>query len=89
MNVKDILTQARDLYAGSPNHVPSGCMLPSGTYCMISAVCSVEGKTWEEENEALDALYLVVDTESLVDFNVEHSTEEVLAAFDRAIESLA
>jgi len=50
--------------------------------------CWLDGASWAERNEALDALRAQIPEGGYVaDFNDDHTHDEVLALFDRAIEN--
>jgi hypothetical protein len=91
--VLDVLREARELYAANPSHAPYGCT-PGAEYCIVTACyaadCGYGGG-------ALDALKAAVDAtevdraefnKRIISWNAEHTTEEVLEAWDRAIASL-
>lgn len=83
-----ILRRARELYASAPDHTPIGQTPPEGCYCAVTAI-SAAAWLLLSSNEfigAVRAVMVVASTTSLVHYNATHSTEEVLAAFDRAIE---
>lgn len=80
MSLADDLRAARVCYAAAPSHAPLGETPARGTFCMISA-CYADGRSRAVE----DALLAATRTWSLADFNATHTTEEVLAVFDRAI----
>lgn len=92
MNVQEVLKQARAKYEHAPSHAPVDGTPAVGTVCVLSAVWRV---TDPLPNKALerDALEFLSDAvfaaggDSVVDYNANHTTEEVLATvFDRAIE---
>ena len=89
MTTADVLREARALYAAAPSHAVPGQSPKHDTECVMTAICAVttaEGAYWD----AVEALRRAVgDVDSLVAWNAEHSTAEVLAAFDRAIEACA
>jgi hypothetical protein len=82
----DILRHARDLYAYAPSHAPFRDAPEPGTHCIVTALITASNADVLSPayRAARDPLYRVIG-ESLPDWNAEHSTEEVLAAFDRAI----
>jgi hypothetical protein len=90
LTTHEILITARALYAASPAHTPSDEMPEPGTYCPLTAIDQVTSfhPSWSDA-KAVNALRDCIDAESIVQFNQDHSTEEVLAAFDRAIEATA
>lgn len=76
------LREARARYAAAPSHVPATSGPAVGTYCLVSSVSSSPDQ-WA----VLQSLRVASGgTMSLVEFNASHTTEEVLAVFDRAIE---
>jgi hypothetical protein len=82
----DILCRAREIYAAAPSHAPSSEFPDPGTYCVIFAIDrAVGGRAglWTAVHAVERAM--AGPTESCVEWNAEHSTAEVLAAFDRAI----
>lgn len=88
MDTVDILCRARELYASAPSHVAHPHLPPSGTYCAVMALAMVKGVGVRAvDTPAYDALVRAtgVSCGSVADWNAEHSTAEVLAAFDRAI----
>jgi hypothetical protein len=78
----DVLRAARDLYEQAPSHVPCGTRPVRGTYCVSTAIQASAGSAL-----VISAFTSVIGTHRLATWNAEHSTEEVLAAFDRAIEA--
>lgn len=80
-----VLCDARALYAASPSHAPSFQSPTPGTYCPIYALgVSVPfAADWPAGAEM--ALVRAAGTDRIPTWNAEHTTEEVLAAFDRAI----
>lgn len=86
--VKAELRAARERYGSAPSHAPAGQAVESGTYCAITAFTRHGYSHPVHTLAAVGALYRAIGFESsLVEFNAEHTTEEVLAAFDRAIEA--
>lgn len=78
----DILTAARKRYAENPSHAGVGDYPEPGTVCAVTAFAPVQESAWA----GIDALQDIVPSSSgLVRWNAEHTTEEVLALFDRAI----
>jgi hypothetical protein len=75
------LRKARALYASAPSHVGRYGCPEDNTYCIITAL---EEAGWIPGMRL--GLYAEIGAVSLIDYNAEHSTEEVLAVFDRAIE---
>lgn len=88
MTTADLLRAARALYAANPSHAALGEVVAPGTRCAIGAICLAEtrnpfpGVFAYAVSSLRDAVPFGA---SLVDFNAEHSTAEVLALFDRAI----
>jgi hypothetical protein len=90
------LRNARALYASAPSHAPDPEWPKPGTYCFLSAIekASLEVykvSPWKGGSNKLVELArrAVADLWGhgrLLDFNAEHSTDEVLVAFDRTIE---
>lgn len=93
MTTVDVLRKARGLYAASPSHALPDDIPKPGTDCVLTAlnkvVCDDSGRSLENYEAASDALVAAFGTDRLVEFNAEHSTEEVLAVFDKAIEAVA
>lgn len=84
----DVLRAARDLYAQAPSHAPKGEDLPAGRYCPLTAIGTASG-SYSLARPAENAFYEAVGWVGVVRWSATHSTEEVLAAFDRAIEAEA
>jgi hypothetical protein len=83
----DILCRARELYAAAPSHA-APCKSPEpGTRCVISALRDATGGWVGAHEGTLTALEAAMNNPlyGVVPWNAEHSTAEVLAAFDRAI----
>lgn len=100
MTVEDVLREARRLYAEHPSHAPSGHFPAAGTVCVVLAIDdALEDLTREDWTRDWEYLYngaqrafavaIGGDTQEIVAFNAEHTTDEVLAAFDKAIEAVA
>lgn len=87
MTVVEVLRKARELYAASPSHVPSGDVPTPGTVCAVTAIDRASGPGFIYCFEAEYALLRACGPWALgvVTWNAEHTTEEVLAAFDKAI----
>jgi hypothetical protein len=91
----DVLRAARDLYAQAPSHVRYPETPEPGTNCVLTAIWSAVERLLANyypryplsfsADEALRGA--AGHPASIVEWNAEHSTEEVLAAFDRAIEA--
>lgn len=95
MRTVDVLREARALYAAAPSHAPAGDFPETGTRCVVMAI----DKALTDDRTGRSAgNYLDVEREfakafggvpaDVVPFNAEHSTEEVLAVFDKAIEAV-
>lgn len=84
----EVLKTARALYADSPSHAPEFTMPEEGTYCMITALDAAATRT-EAASPAYRALVSALPRGErlLVTFNANHTTEEVLAVFDKAIKA--
>lgn len=89
MTVREVLIQARKLYAAAPSHAPVGYACESGKECMVTAVCNAGGDGDVEDAALLALSSLVEPSLGLARFNANHSTEEVLDVFDQAIEATA
>lgn len=86
LTASDILQSARDIYAAAPSHAPYGAPFPDDEHCILTAVdLAAHGEG--NYSEVVDRLIMAAGTDDLIDFNAKHSTAEVLAAFDRAIEA--
>jgi hypothetical protein len=89
-DVVDVLCRARELYASAPSHATELQFPEYGTYCVVTALSKAHrtGITPPDAyHSAFDAFVTVVGTGRLANWNAEHSTDEVLVAFDRAIEA--
>lgn len=85
MTTAELLRGARALYAKNPSHAGEGSLPEDGCECVMTALHAVA--EWSTD-DAYDALCDAAGIESgLVAWNAEHTTEEVLAAFDTAIEA--
>lgn len=92
----DFLTRARGLFENFPDHSPYGkCPVP-GCYCAVTALdrgwsSNSDDDTEEEAYKALAAgggFTLGTDWRAtIICWNAAHTTAEVLAAFDAAIEA--
>lgn len=103
MNATRLLVAARWVYISSPDHSPEGVRCPNGKYCPVLALEEVTSSSYGRETfrEALNALGVAAGLapeewpcvtgepyrQPVIRWNAESSTEEVLAAFDRAIEA--
>jgi hypothetical protein len=81
--VVEHLRKARALYASAPSHAYPWDYPEDNTYCLLTAL---EAAGWTPA--AFRVLRAEADT-YLAWYNAEHSTEEVLSLFDRAIECAA
>jgi hypothetical protein len=85
----DILCRARELYASAPSHAEWGADIEPDTHCVITATVKASGGLPVAYTPALVALAAASEMAASTDFiaawNADHSTAEVLAAFDRAI----
>lgn len=82
----EVLREARELYAANPWHGDIDAVPPvGGGVCPVMSLTRV-AQSWAA---AHDALWRALDPEDLAMgipvWNAQHSTEEVLALFDRAI----
>jgi hypothetical protein len=81
----DILCRARALYASAPSHAPAEYAPEPDTYCVIYALHFAARGASNDDSPAFQAFARVIDDRSVSTWNAEHTTVEVLAAFDRAI----
>jgi hypothetical protein len=94
MTAAAILRAARALYESAPSHAPTGAYPPPGEYCLMGALSKgAQRPTGDgpvrELRAACVAMYSAIGTTESVAWNAEHTTAEVLAAFDRAIEAVS
>lgn len=83
--VRDELRKARERYGSAPSHASAYSLPEPGTYCALTAFTR---HGYSEHSAAAFALFRdQVGAEGVVRFNAYHTTEEVLAVFDRAIEA--
>lgn len=85
----EILQRARELYEANPSHAPSHHCPADDECCAVQALSRAGASaTWAAEDIADQAFFEAMggDEDSIVDYNAGHSTEEVIATFDRAIE---
>lgn len=90
MSVARILQTARANYAAAPSHAELWQTIDEGCVCAVTAVTKAAGYD-ENPNEALDYVRSAVEAKgykltNLVEFNASHTTGEVLAVFDTAIQ---
>jgi hypothetical protein len=88
--VLEVLERGRELYAAAPSHVPDPDIPRPGTHCVVTAIFADGRRLHNPAEFAQAAMVKAVAGNSvcsLVHWNAEHTTEEVLAAFDRAIET--
>src|SRR4051812_42443448 len=86
MSTVEILVRARALYAEAPSHARPAYHPEPGTRCVVFALGDAGGRMNVDYFPAHDALADAMGgCRSVVEWNAEHTTEEVLAAFDRAI----
>src|SRR4051812_16949570 len=86
MSTVEILVRARALYAEAPSHAPANAYPEPGTYCVVYALGAAGALPSGVYALAHDAMLDAMGTtRSLAWWNAKHTTEEVLAAFDRAI----
>lgn len=90
-DVAVVLRKARDLYAANPSHALAREFPKAGTYCAVTAIHAA-APGWENRvvcDHADAILRAVTGTQhtalALPEWNAAHSTETVLAAFDKAI----
>ena len=88
MTTVEVLRKARELYAANPSHAPAGARPEPGTVCVILAIDRSSGPVGYS-SEAEYAVLRAAGASGVVTWNAEHTTEEVLAAFDKAIEVAA
>jgi hypothetical protein len=88
--VAELLRQARALYAAAPSHAAPGYMPALGTYCVITAITIAalnDPARGQDATFAEDALVRAASGGDIIAWNANATTDEVLAAFDRAIEA--
>lgn len=89
MTTAEGLRAARARYAANPSHVAPDGIVPFNSHCPITAMTDVElmcGAVYSAMRHAFSA---VIGPTPIPTWNAEHTTEEVLAAFDRAIAEAA
>lgn len=90
-DIAAVLVAARAVYASAPSHAKCDSLPPRGSFCLCLALDKAR-------DDDYSAHYLLAETIGLDDkwgdyrvpliqWNAEHSTEEVLAAFDAAIQA--
>ncbi len=85
----ETLIKARALYASAPSHCRERGMPELGTYCPVTALYHAQGGLHiVGVSTGLSALRDAMGNGYVTAYNAEHTTEEVLAAFDKAIASL-
>jgi hypothetical protein len=86
--VRRVLHDARARYEEAPSHASAGTVPRAGTVCAATAFV---GSQDPEASVRAQLLFRgaagVWDTTQVIEWNAASSTEEVLAAFDRAIEA--
>lgn len=101
MTTVEVLREARALYEANPDHTPYGGIQEPDHFCLIGA-CNqsayavagcLDADYWNTRAALLARLAAATGagnlSRHLIGWNATHSTEEVLAAFDRAIAALA
>lgn len=74
------LIKGRKRYAAAPSHAPVHDVPEPGKVCAVT--CFPAG---DQEIAAINRIQNLIPATGLVQFNAEHTTEKVLALFDRAI----
>lgn len=83
--VRDELRKARERYGSAPSHASVYQIPRVGTYCILTAFTRHDYN--DHTLDAIERMRQAVGGDmSLVSFNATHTTEEVLALFDRAIQ---
>lgn len=84
--VLDTLVRARELYAAAPSHAPVDTFPAPGTVCAATALEDAGSRSAYRYRPVAHALAMAMGADrGIARWNAEHTTEEVLAAFDRAI----
>ncbi len=78
------LTLARNLYATSPSHCDSFDYPERGTYCIITALTTAGAPVYPSHQ-----IMRIVCQGELTAYVAEHTTEEVVARFNEAIEAVS
>lgn len=86
MTTRDVLIKARALYASAPSHAAKGTWPDLGTYCVATAVDNAHDARAKRGAAAYRAFKATIGGVSPIDYNATHSTAEVLAVFDQAIQ---
>lgn len=85
--VNEILTRAAAIYAASPSHAAAADAPADGTECATTAISRAAGEMpdspWYAIARARDLLSEAAG-KWIVEYNAEHTTEEVLAVFEAA-----
>lgn len=89
MTTKEILIKAREIYAANPSHAPLSELPAAGTYCVATAISEVSPKGMCIECVCALEKFLPFGRDGVVSYNATHTTDEVLALFDKAIEAEA
>jgi hypothetical protein len=87
-----VLHSARVLYERSPSHVAMPDNPRAGTYCAVTAIATATrdvDSCWEALELLRKAAGYDRSKDSLSSWNARVSTEEVLRAFDKAIDLAA
>lgn len=87
--VRNVLREAATLYAEAPSHAPIGDYPECGMHCAITAVTSATYARNMSISQAMvvsDALIALNKAAGrwIVGYNADHTTEEVLAVFEKA-----
>lgn len=85
--IVEMLRNARALYAANPSHAAGSCSVESGTHCPITAITEATFSSHSSWHVIEAFRSAAGDPHSIAAWNAQHTTEEVLAAFDRAIEA--
>lgn len=85
LSTLDLLRQGRERYASAPCHAPQGTPVPDDSYCIVTAVEEYRMDRYNHPAVGVLKDILGVGRWGLIDWNAEHTTEEVLALFDKAI----
>lgn len=88
MTTVEVLRKARALYEANPSHAPGCDPVEPGRVCLMWSLDYAAGPRGADK-DVYSAIDRAAGTNQLVKFNAEHTTAEVLAVFDRAIEAEA